>query len=175
MLLLWWRDTWERATINTLILDYSTVLSWQHIQSLLFSLGLCFCILFIFLARLCLFACFQCLCECFIRQAPDYPWTLPKKTLQGRGCLCVWARSVWSAHKKAFLFELVHLFLCHHKFFLVSFFLNDRVSEWVSEARSDWRLWDKGERERQRDEPGYEEDTDSAWASTNRIMHLTTM
>lgn len=147
MLLLWWNEM-----INALILDYSMVLSWQYIQSLLFSLGLCFWVSFFFFARLCLFACFQCLCERFIRRAQDYPWTIhkiKKNSLQGQGRLCVWARSVWSAHKKSFLFELVLLFFfCHHKFFLVSFLsMTDRVSE----ARSDWRHWDNREREGARD------------------------
>lgn len=115
-----------------------------------------------FFLPVCLFACFQCLCERFIRQAPDYPWTLPKKLSKDKDA-CVRARSVWSAHKKAFYLNSCVCF-CHHKFFLVCFLS-------MTERVSDWRLWDNRERGSDRDEPGYEEDIDSAQANTNHIMH----
>lgn len=96
----------------------------------------------------------------FHQTSTGLPLNTPKKTLQGQGRLCV------KCPQKSFLFELVRLFFCHHKFFLVSFL---SVIERVSEARSDWRLRYQGERERQRYEPGYEEDVDSAQANTNHI------
>lgn len=148
----------ERATINTLILDYSTVLSWQHIQSLLFSLGLCFCIFYFF--AVCLFAVSL---WTFHQTSTGLPLNTPKKTLQGQGRLCTRDERV-KCPQKSFLFELVRLCLCHHKFSLVCFLS-------MTERVSDWWLWDNRERGSDRDEPGYEEDIDSTQANTNHIMH----
>ncbi len=47
--------------------------------------------------------------------------------------------------------------------------MTERASEWVKQGVTD--DWDNRERGSDRDEPGYEEDIDSAQANTNHIMN----
>lgn len=110
----------------------------------------------------------------FHQTSTGLPLNTPKKNSpRTRMLVRMSEERVKCPQKSFFIWTCASIFVSPQVLF--SLFFSQWQSEWVSEARSDWRLWDKGERERQRDEPGYEEDTDSAWASTNRIMHLTTM
>lgn len=83
----------------------------------------------------------------FHQTSTGLPLNTPKKKkkLSKDKDACVYERGVCEVPtKKLFIWTHTSIFFCHHKFFLVSFL---SMTVRVSEARSDWRLWDNRERE----------------------------
>lgn len=102
-----------------------------------FVLGLCFCI-FLFCPSV--FVCvFPVSLWTFHQTSTVLPLNTPKKNSPRTRTLVCMSEERVKCPQKSFLFELVLLFLCHHKFFLVCFLS-------MTERVSDWRLWDNRER-----------------------------